>query len=179
MERRDLLLEFLRTRRSIRRFRPDPVDDEIVLKILDIARFAPSGHNYQPWEFIIIRSRDTIEKLGNLRRDSRPLLNAPMGILVVCDKEITPTTYQLDGANVTMYIMLAAHALGLGTVWLHTLFDAEHVRNIQEILGIPPNKVPISLIAIGWPNERPSPKSRKPLEELVHCEKYGRKCLKQ
>jgi nitroreductase len=164
------LLNFLISRRSIRKFRPDPVPDELILKILDVARYAPSARNSQPWVFIVVKDPEVKRKLANVHLWAKPLENAPVGIVVACNTEVSPESYQVDCANVTMQIMLAAHALGLGTVWLQTL---RNVSEIQGIVGLPKNYVPVAMLALGYPDERPSPKKRKELKEIVYLNRYG------
>ncbi len=164
------LLNFLISRRSIRKFRPDPVPDELILKILDVARYAPSARNSQPWVFIVVKDPEIKKKLANVHVWAKPLENAPVGIVVACNTEVSPESYQVDCANATMQIMLAAHALGLGTVWLQTL---RNVSEIQGIVGLPKNYVPVAMLALGYPDERPSPKKRKELKEIVYLDKYG------
>ncbi|WFO74972.1 nitroreductase family protein [Desulfurococcaceae archaeon MEX13E-LK6-19] len=169
-------IEFLLTRRSIRRFEDKPVPRDLLLKVIDVARYAPSAKNLQPWEFIIVDDPEVKKKLSGIHVGARPLENAPAAIVVVADKELSPVSYLVDGANATMYILLAAHAYGLGTVWIQTL---RNISEIQKILGLPENKVPVAIIAIGWPAEKPGPRPRKPLEELVHINKYGNRLSKQ
>jgi len=164
------LLNFLISRRSIRKFRPDPVPDELILKILDVARYAPSARNSQPWVFIVVKDPEIKKKLANVHVWAKPLENAPVGIVVACNTEVSPESYQVDCANATMQIMLAAHALGLGTVWLQTL---RNVSEIQGIVGLPKNYVPVAMLALGYPDERPSPKKRKELKEIVYLNRYG------
>lgn len=163
-------LEFLRSRRSIRRFKPDKPPLDLVLKVLDTARYAPSAKNSQPWEFIVVDDPEVKDRLSVLHGGAKPLKNAPMAIVVVSDRSVSPTSYLVDGANATMYILLGLHAVGLGGVWIQTLRD---VQRIQEILGLPENKIPVSIIALGYPDEKPEPKPRKLLEELVHYNRYG------
>jgi nitroreductase len=164
------LLNFLISRRSIRKFRPDPVPDELILKVLDVARYAPSARNSQPWVFIVVKDPEVKRKLANVHVWAKPLENAPVGIVVACNTEVSPESYQVDCANATMQIMLAAHALGLGTVWLQTL---RNVSEIQGIVGLPKNYVPVAMLALGYPDERPSPKKRKELKEIVYLNRYG------
>ena len=164
------LLNFLISRRSIRRFKPDPVPDELILKILDVARYAPSARNSQPWVFIVVKDPEVKKRLANVHLWAKPLENAPVGIVIACSTELSPESYQVDCANATMQIMLAAHALGLGTVWLQTL---RNINEIQGIVGLPKNYVPVAMLALGYPDERPSPKKRKELKEIVYLNKYG------
>jgi len=166
------IIEFLLTRRSIRQFKPDPVPDDLVLKIVDIARFAPSAGNRQPWTFVVVKDRELKDKLASIHSGSSPLLRAPMGIVVACDKNLSPVSYQVDCANATMYVMFAAHALGLGTVWLQTL---RNVEDIQKLLDLPENYVPIAIVALGYPAEKPQPRPRRPLEEIAYLNKFGTK----
>jgi nitroreductase len=164
------LLNFLISRRSIRKFKPNPVPDELILKILDVARYAPSARNSQPWVFIVVKDPEIKKKLANIHIWAKPLENAPLGIVIACNTELSPESYQVDCANATMQVMLAAHALGLGTVWLQTL---RNINEIQEIVGLPKNYVPVAMLALGYPDERPSPKKRKELKEIVYLNKYG------
>jgi len=164
------LLNFLISRRSIRKFKPNPVPDELILKILDVARYAPSARNSQPWIFIVVKDPEIKKKLANIHIWAKPLENAPLGIVIACNTELSPESYQVDCANTTMQVMLAAHALGLGTVWLQTL---RNINEIQEIVGLPKNYVPVAMLALGYPDERPSPKKRKELKEIVYLNKYG------
>jgi len=168
-------LKFLLTRRSIRKFKKKPVDLNLVLKILDVGRYAPSAKNSQPWEFIVVTDEAVRERLSRIHMWASPIRKAPITIVVVCDKNASPTSYHVDCANATMYIMLAAHALGLGTVWIQTL---RNIDEIKEILKIPEGKIPIAILALGWPDEKPEPKPRKRLEEIVYMNTYGNKLLK-
>jgi nitroreductase len=157
-------IEFLLTRRSIRRYEDREVPEDLIRRVLDAARFAPSARNRQPWRFVVVRDPEIRGRLSAFHRGARPLANAPLGIIVACDSEESPVSYQVDCANAAMYVMLAAHALGLGTVWIQALRDKEA---IQRLVGLPENIVPVAIIAMGWPAEKPEPKPRKDLEELT------------
>ncbi len=164
-------IEFLRTRRSIRKFKPGPIPKDLLLKVLDTARYAPSAHNSQPWRFIIIDDPIIKDKLSKIHSGAKPLKNAPQGIVVVVDKNVSPDSYLLDGANASIYIQLAAHALGLGSVWIQTM---RNIREIQEILELSNNMIPVSILAIGYPNEKPKLRERIPLDKLVFYNKFNR-----
>lgn len=168
------LLEFLLTRRSVRQFKPDPVPDDVLLKVLDLARYAPSAGNRQPWVFVVVKDPEVKDKLASLRPGAAPLARAPAGIVVACDKDTSQLSYQVDCACATMYIMLAAHALGLGTVWIQALANTEE---IQKLVGLPENYVPVAIVAIGYPAEKPQPRPRKPLEEIAYLNRYGVKLI--
>lgn len=168
----DSLLEFLKSRRSIRRFENREVPEELLLKILETARWAPSSKNKQPWEFILVRNRDTLTKMSQLSPGAWPLRGASAAVVVVVDPETAPITYLIDGALVSLYIQLSAHALGLGTVWIEAL---KITAGLRELLKIPEKLVPVSVIAMGYPAESPQPRPRKPLSEILHREEYGRR----
>lgn len=166
----ETLLEFLKTRRSIRRFKPDPVPKELLLKILNTARYAPSAGNRQPWIFVVIEDPSIKSKLASIHPWARPLENAPLGLVIACDSETSRESHQVDCASVTMQIMLATHALGLGSVWLQTL---RNVEDIQKILELPKNYIPVAMLAIGFPDEVPTLRPRKELSEIMYLNKYG------
>jgi nitroreductase len=170
--RTEELLEFLLTRRSIRQFKPDPIPDETLLKVLDVSRYAPSAGNRQPWVFVVVKDDEVKKKLAEVHRGATPLLGAPIGVVVACDKNASPVSYQVDCANATMYILLAAHALGLGAVWLQAL---RNVEDIQKLLNLPENIVPVAIVALGFPAEKPLARPRKPLEEITYVDKFGNK----
>ena len=170
MSNTENLLEFLKSRRSIRKFKPQSPPRDLVLKAIDVARFAPSARNSQPWRFIIVEDTEIKSKLASIHIYASPLKNAPLAVVVVCHVDESPTSYMLDCANATIYFLLAVHALGLGAVWIQTLRNIEEIRSI---LGIPENVIPVAIIALGYPDESPSPKPRKPLEEVIFMNKYG------
>lgn len=167
------LIEFLLTRRSIRKYRPDPVPLEIIRKVLDVARFAPSARNQQPWIFIVVTDKELKDKLASIYPWRQPIADAPAGIAVACDKEASPNSYEQDCSAVALYIMFAAHALGLGTCW-HALYAGdEKRRRVKELLGLPDKYEPVVLLSIGWPAESPQPRPRKPLSEIAFVNFYG------
>ncbi|ABN69218.1 nitroreductase [Staphylothermus marinus F1] len=158
------LINFLKTRRSIRKFKSEKIPDEILLKILDTARYSPSAHNSQPWKFVIIDDRQILDRLSKIHGGAKPLRFAPQAIVVLVNRKDDPDSYFLDGANATIYIQLAAHAFGIGSVWIQTM---RNIDEIQEILNAPKDYVPVAILAIGYPDEKPVLRPRKPLEEIV------------
>ncbi|MCS7102779.1 MAG: nitroreductase family protein [Candidatus Korarchaeum sp.] len=163
-------LNLLLTRRSVRKFEGREVSDEDIRRMLDAARYAPSARNSQPWEFVVVKDKRLIEELGRVHKYAYPLLDAPLAIVVLCDPKASPTSYLVDCANATLYLMLAAHALGIGSVWIQSLRDTE---SVNSIIGAPADRVPVAVLALGYPAESPSPPKRKDLRELVHLNKYG------
>jgi len=162
--------EFLLTRRSVRKFKSEDVPTELLLEAINIARFAPSARNAQPWEFVIVKDREKREKLAQIHRWAKYAAEAPAAIVVLADTRLAPDTYMIDGSLAAMYLWLALHCLGLGAVWLNTVRDADKVR---EIVGAPEHLYPVALFAVGYPDEKPEPKPRRQMNEIVHLEVYG------
>lgn len=159
------VLRAIRERRSVRVFRPDPIEPEKVEAILEAGRWAPSGRNSQPWRFVVVESKEKREELGRVVTQMDMVRTAPVTIAVLCDRaagydEIKDA--QAIGAC-AQNILLAAHSLGLGACWLGRLRDPQ----VEKIVGVKENEELMMLIVIGYPGERPAPKDRKPLSELV------------
>ncbi|NPA97376.1 MAG: nitroreductase family protein [Crenarchaeota archaeon] len=157
-------IDFLLSRRSIRVFEDRDVPTDLLLKAIDVARYAPSARNSQPWRFYIVKRRDILDKLSAIHGGATPLRRAKAAIIVTSVPSESPASHQVDAALAAMYLWLALHCLGLGAVWIQTLRNVEEVRSIA---GIPSSEVPIAILAVGWPAEKPSPKPRKPLESVV------------
>jgi nitroreductase len=148
-------LEVLLSRRSIRKFQQKAVPDAMVQKILEAAMEAPSAGNQQPWRFIVIRDRAMLNDIPSVHPYAGMLKEADLAILVVADvsAEKYPGYFPQDCSAATQNILLAAHAQGLGSVWLGVFPDEERVRAVGQKLGVPGNLMPFSLVAIGWPGE--------------------------
>ena len=164
-------IEPLLERRSIRRFKSEDVPLDLILKAIDVARYAPSAHNSQPWEFIIIRSRELLDSLATLHVGAQPLKTAPVAIAILADHNRSKSAI-IDASLAAMQLWLALHCLGLGAVWIQTVGFNEAIRNM---LNYPEHMECIGILAIGWPDEKPSPRPRRPLEEVIHFNKYGEK----
>jgi nitroreductase len=152
---REAALDVLLTRRSIRKYEQKPVPDAMVQKILEAAMEAPSAGNQQPWRFIVIRDRALLNDIPSVHPYAGMLKEADLAILVVADvtAEKYPGYFPQDCSAATENILLAAHAQGLGSVWLGVFPDEERVRAVGQKLGVPANLMPFSLVAIGWPAE--------------------------
>ncbi len=163
------LIEFLKTRRSVRVFKPDPVPDDTIKKLIEVARYAPSAHNSQPWKFIIVRDPEKLEALASLHSGAEPIRRVRQAVVVLADKRESPTSYLVDAANAAIYFQLAAHAMGLGTVWVQAL---GHVEEVRKIVGAPDHVVPVGIFPIGYPAESPRPRPRKPVDEITCIDTY-------
>ncbi len=159
----------IKTRRSIRKYKGTPVPRESLMKILEAARIAPSAAHRQPWHFVVVEDKETIEKLAGR---SKWAAEAPAMIVGLADPVASPNWYLNDMGIAFEHIVLTATSLGLGTCWMgQTKRDAE----VKEILGIPDELKVIALTPLGEPDEIKEPKERKSLEEIVSWGKYGGK----
>jgi nitroreductase len=162
------VLRTIKSRRTIRRFKPNPIDDEMLQVILDAGRWAPSFSNLQPWRFIVIKDQATKSLLDKAARESVLHLGineAPVVILVCVDRRIDPLHAIEAGAAATQNMTLAAHSLGLGAGWIG-IWGTEAEASIQKIFKLPETVRAVSLLPIGVPNESPEG-HRKPLEEFT------------
>lgn len=164
------LMETIRGRRSIRRYRPDPVPREKLDAILEAARLAPSWKNQQCWRFIVVTDeakRRAITKRGWTAE-------APV-IIVGCAHpglsggNAGQQYYMLDMGIAMEHMVLAAAEQGLGTCWIGGQFDEDTVK---AELGVPDGVRVVALLPVGYPAENPGPKQRKPVEEIVSQEKW-------
>ncbi|MHA1243692.1 MAG: nitroreductase family protein [Candidatus Heimdallarchaeota archaeon] len=156
------ILEAIKTRRSIRKFTDKKVSKEDINTLLEAAMQAPSAGNQQPWEFIVIDDRKILDVIPDFHPYSKMLKESPIAILV-CGK-IDATKYcgywVQDCSAATQNILLAAHGVGLGAVWLGIYPRQERVDGIKDLFGLPGDIYALSLIAIGHPNEKKEPKNR-------------------
>lgn len=162
------VLNTIKNRRTIRKFKPNPIDDEMLQAILEAGRWAPSFSNLQPWRFIVIRDQGLKNLLDKAARESVLHLGineAPVVILVCVDRRIDPLHAIETGAAATQNMTLAAHSLGLGAGWIG-IWGTEAEVSIQRIFKLPETVRAVSLVPIGIPDESPEG-HRKPLEELI------------
>jgi nitroreductase len=171
------VLEAIKGRRSIRAFKSDDVSPEIVKRLIDVARQAPSAGNIQPWEFIIVRELKIKRSLAEAALDQVFIEEAPV-VVVVCANENRSsqgygargkTLYCIqDTAAAIQNILLFAYAIGLGTCWVGAFREDE----AREILKIPSGIRAVAIIPIGYPAETPLPRSRRPINLIVHYETF-------
>lgn len=170
------VMDNLMTRTSIRAYQQQPVEDEKIETLLRAAMAAPSAGNKQPWTFVVIKDKETLENIAGRFRTASMVKNAPVAIVVCGDLE---KTFPEDGLDywvedtsaATENLLLAAHGIGLGAVWCGIYPMRERVAYLKELLGLPENIVPLNVVPIGYPAEDPAPKDKwKP--ELIHYEKW-------
>ncbi len=163
-------IQAIRERRSVRRYQSRAVPEEKLDRILEAGRWAPSASNRQPWKFVLIRDDKVRNELARVATYGSFLAQAPVAIAVVVDP-LGSTHPVEDGAAATQNMLLAAHALGLGTCWVGS-YGSVYEESAREILGIPQDRRLLSLIAVGYPAESPR-SSRLDLSRLVCHDRYA------
>ncbi|KPJ62380.1 nitroreductase [candidate division KD3-62 bacterium DG_56] len=164
-------MEVVRRRRSIRKYRPDPVPEELITSVLEAARLAPSWANTQCWKFVVVTDHETRRALA--QAGNKWIADVPV-IIVACADPSLPGIkgdqhyYMLDIGIAMEHLVLAAADQGLGTCWIGA-FDENAVR---RALGVPPNIRVVAETPLGYPDEDPPPKPRKSLEEIACMERY-------
>lgn len=166
-------IQALLTRRSVRHYTNELVSAEQQETILKAAMHAPSANNQQPWQFIVVTEREKLTHLTELHPYAKSLLEAPMCIVVCGDLDLAKSAdyWVQDCSAATQNLMVAAHALGLGTVWLGVYPREARYKAIQEYLGLPETVVPFALIAVGHPSE-PLPTVDRYQAERVHINQW-------
>ena len=163
----------IKKRHSIRKYKPDPVPEDKLNRIMEAVRLAPSGKNGQPWRFILVRDASTKTALVPACKGQGFIAQADL-VIVACANE--GESYQnqggymkswpLDIAIALDHLMLAAAAEGLGACWIGAFIEP----GIKKILSIPDDLRVVGLTPLGWPDEDPKPKPRKPLNEIMFFE---------
>lgn len=171
-------LQCIKTRRSIRQFLDKPISDKLIAEILTSATHAPSSQNSQPWHFIIVKDKLTKSKLAELKDPNNQghILTASVIMVVGVDTIKSPSRWIEDGVTVALSILLTAHDLGLGAVYVtgFKLTEPEIAEKIRAILKLPNNITPINLIPLGYkdPTEELMVKELVDLKEIVHYEQW-------
>lgn len=168
----------IKERRSVRSYKPDPIPEEDLEKILDAGRWAPSAGNRQPLEMIIVKKDDIRKKLTEAAGGQSFIAEAPVDIVICANIPRTVKRYGDRGRNLyviqdtaaaTQNIHLMAKALGYSTCWIGA-FDEERVAKVMET----PDEVrPLAIIPIGKSDQQPKAPSRRNLEEMTHENTYS------
>ena len=160
----EAILDFLKGRRSIRNFQDKSVTDEHIEMILEAGRWAPSGSNRQPWEFIVVKNREILKKISKTGYYGLPLRKAPLGIAIVGKKLENPNWYIQDTSLASMNMMLMAWALNIGMCWMGSM-NREYAKGL---LGLGKDDFLLTILATGYIKGKiPKPTIRKSLEEIT------------
>lgn len=162
-------IEKILGRRTIRRYKKEPIPDEIRDRILEAGRQAPSAANRQPWHFVVVTDPKVKEKLATGRYNSfiRDSAFTIVGVSLPYD----PTSEKWGVVDVTIAMqnmVLAAEVQGVGSCWIGDFKEEE----VKKLLSIPEKGKVIALISMGIPDEQPGPKQKKPLDEIVHYNRW-------
>ncbi len=167
------LFETIETRYSVRGYKPDPVDDNLLRRVLEAARQAPTAANRQPFRIVVMHTDGRADDLARIY--GRPwLTQAPLVLAMVAVpgeawRRMDGKPYDEVDATIAMdHLVLAATALGLGTCWI-AAFDPAAAR---DVLGLPDDVEPIAFTPLGYPDKPPTSTGRKPLKELVKYERW-------
>ena len=161
----------IRSRRTVRNFKPDPVPNRIVNRLLRAGRWAPSSSNVQPWHFIVIKEPDTLKAMGGIATQGAFLDQAPLAIAIVMENAARP---QLDAGRAIEQMELVAWSEGLGTCFVGLRAEEQQVA-LKELLGIPSEMELITILPFGYRAEAITGQGvpRKPMSEIAHSERFG------
>lgn len=172
-----IVIDNIMSRKSVRSYTSEPVPQEMVETLLRAGMAAPTAMNRQPWEFVVINDRDTLDKLAGGLRHAKMLAEAPLAIVVCAETMITlkdgtvveNNFWEHDASAATENILLAAEALGLGAVWTAATDDRAAI--VKDCLGITGTVQPLCVIPIGFPAGDEQPKDKwKP--EKIHYNRW-------
>ncbi len=175
--------EAIRKRCSIRQFRNNVIPDDVLHRILEAARWAPSPFNTQPWEFIIIKDKETLKEISRYARYSGYLSEAPMAVAVIVPPINSKFSWvesigepKFAAAMAVQNIMLSAWEMGIGTCWVSIKRE-----KVGEILDVPKTHFVLTILPFGYPETIPAwhdDNLRKKIDDSISFEKYGNKIRK-
>lgn len=169
------VLEVIQKRRSVRKYKEDPIPEEALLRVLEAARLAPSGKNFQPWKFIVVKDKALKEKLAQASAGQFFMAEAPI-IIVGCGFPDNcyarmgryMKSWSVDVTIALEHLILQAQEEGLGTCWIGS-FEEEEVK---AILNVPEEVKVLALTPLGYPDEIPRFRGRKSLDEIISYDRY-------
>ncbi len=167
--------DVVRKRLSVRSYKPDPIPEDVLTRILEAGRIAPSAKNYQPWKFIVVKDPAVRQALVPACKNQGSVGQAPVVLCACCVLDQAwkgmGGYWSAEAVDITIaleHMILAAAAEGLGTCWIGASLEAE----VRKVLAIPEGVKPIALTPLGYPAVESKPRSRKPLSEIVCYDKY-------
>ena len=155
-------IKAISTRRSIRTFTSQQISEDMIEKLLRAGMQAPSARNYQPWHFVVTAERKILDKIPLIHPYAEMMYQATLAILVCGDLNLEKSVEYcaINCSAATQNILLAAHDLGLGAVWLGVYPRKERSEGLKKLFDIPQDIVPVSLLACGYPAETLAPEDR-------------------
>ena len=170
-------IQAIKTRISTRQFTDQPISDETIHAILEAGMSGPTAVNARPWSFIVVRDKDMLNKMADSNgRAAEPLRGAALGVLVCGDMERAfkgaPDYWVVDGSIACQNMILAAHAMGIGSVWLGTWPQENKVAAQKALFNLPEHIVPHSIIAFGYPAQESTKEKLLYEANRIHFEKW-------
>jgi len=167
------VLTAISQRRSVRAYKAVEVEEEKLKKILEAARLSPSASNRQDWKFVVVKNKETKKKLAQAAF-GQSFIGGAAVVIVACGTESKAVmacgqpTHTVDVSIACAFMTLQAYELGLGTCWIGSFEEDE----AKKVLEIPKSVRVVAMIPLGYPDEDPSPRSRKGLDQIVCFEKF-------
>ena len=197
----DCLLDLVKKRRTIRQFLSDPVPDEYITQIIEVARWAPSAFHTQPWEFVVIKDENIKNRIVESLEELSPPIkdpakeavvrnsykDAPVFIFMLCDWRAkvglpgqassntaqVATLFNSSMASAFLYMHLAAASLGLASQWYTATSRPGVEAAIKEIIGIPENLTIYDMMVVGYEASHPQEKIVRDIDEIIHYDNCG------
>lgn len=165
------VFDAVRTMLAVRRYRDERIPAAVVRRIVEAGRLTASSMNMQPWHFIVVEERATLEMLGGVARTGRYIAAAPLAVVVAVEKDSHFAVS--DASRAIQSMMLTAWADGVGSNWI----GFGGMSAVQQLLEIPPKLDVLAIVAFGYPADRVGRgrKKRKSLAEIVHRERFGQR----
>jgi len=169
------VLDLIKARRSVRAYKSEPVPEEVLARVMEAARLAPSGKNLQPWKFILVRDVDKKQQLAEASRGQYFMAEAPL-IVVACGfpdrcyqrQGNYMTSWPIDVSIAVDHLMLQAQEEGLGTCWIGAFEETA----VKALLDIPESVRVLALTPLGYPDEFPPDRGRRDLDKIVCYERF-------
>lgn len=162
------LFQAIKQRQSVRAYSDKKIKKEDLEKIVDSGRLAPTARGKEPWKFIVVGEKKILEKIGNFAENGAFIKKAAAGIVVVSKD----TKYYLeDGSAATENILLAATALGIGSCWIAG-DKKPYAPKILSLLGVPQDYKLVSIISLGYPEEKTKPRLKKSVSQVIHYNQF-------
>ncbi|MBN1266128.1 MAG: nitroreductase family protein [Anaerolineales bacterium] len=167
------VLEALNTRRSIRSYTDKEISEAVLYDLCKAGMTAPSAGNQQPWHFIVTRNKEIMQRFADFHPYAKMLMQAAAAI-IVCgdDRNLRYGDYWVqDCSAATQNILLAAHAMGLGAVWLGVFPRPERVDKTAALFGLPEGVLPLCCVSLGYPAEQKDPSDRY-YPDRIHMDRW-------
>lgn len=170
-------LQAIRSRVSVRQFSPQEIPEEALRAILEAGMSGPSCVNSRDWSFVVVRNKEMLNKMADANgRPAEPLRGANVGILICGDLARAfsgaPDYWVVDGSIAAQNMILAAHAMGIGSVWLGTWPQMNRVQAQAKLFGLPKTQIPHSIIAFGYPQAESTKEKLLWEDSRVHYETW-------